>query len=323
LGITFSRVDAAKVEAANDSILRFKQSLSGIATQLTIAFGPTLESISTAMTAKIKEWIDTFKFFSTNWSLTWDLVKASAILQLQLLNDGFQNAMDFLQEKAAFGVGAIVGFFIGLKDRVVATFKELGNVAVAFGVAFKAAFDKILQGTFNPKTLAATFTSELIKTFANQKNVKTSSIFGKSSAVGNELQSIVKQQNDAARKARGSSIEATRQSLAGIASQISDERAKLDAAAAGPTRTAAAATATATGGPKAAATGPKFAGALRRGSAAAFSAINAARGNPTKNLETINKKQLKQQQKTTASVDKLVDEFLDTGVVNFDLVTIQ
>ncbi len=49
LGLSFSRIDAAKVEAANDSIQRLKLLLTGVSQQLAIASAPYLDAIATKM----------------------------------------------------------------------------------------------------------------------------------------------------------------------------------------------------------------------------------------------------------------------------------
>ena len=50
LGITFSKVDAAKVEAANDAWGRMKASITGVWRQLTVALAPTLEKLANEFT---------------------------------------------------------------------------------------------------------------------------------------------------------------------------------------------------------------------------------------------------------------------------------
>lgn len=49
LGKTFSRVDAAKIEAANDSMLRLKQSVMGVGQQIAISTAPSVERLADYM----------------------------------------------------------------------------------------------------------------------------------------------------------------------------------------------------------------------------------------------------------------------------------
>jgi hypothetical protein len=50
LGLTFNRLDAAKVEEANDAIQRMKSALTGIGQTLAIKLAPTIEAVSTKLT---------------------------------------------------------------------------------------------------------------------------------------------------------------------------------------------------------------------------------------------------------------------------------
>lgn len=51
LGLTFSRVDAAKVELANDSIERMKGALTGIANEIAISVAPAITSLAQVLTS--------------------------------------------------------------------------------------------------------------------------------------------------------------------------------------------------------------------------------------------------------------------------------
>ena len=61
LGITFSRVDAAQVEAANDAILRMKQGFAGIGNQLAVALGPTIANLADGMADFVSGTVSGFK----------------------------------------------------------------------------------------------------------------------------------------------------------------------------------------------------------------------------------------------------------------------
>ena len=50
LGITFTRIDAAKIEAANDSITRLKALFTGLTQQFTIRLAPIIEALATKAT---------------------------------------------------------------------------------------------------------------------------------------------------------------------------------------------------------------------------------------------------------------------------------
>lgn len=53
LGITFSRMEAAKVEEANDAVTRLEKSLGGLATQLTVTFAPALKEAADFLTKAV------------------------------------------------------------------------------------------------------------------------------------------------------------------------------------------------------------------------------------------------------------------------------
>lgn len=55
LGIAISRVDAAKLEDANDAILKMKQSFSGLVTQLAIKLAPIIKEVTDLMTLFAKD----------------------------------------------------------------------------------------------------------------------------------------------------------------------------------------------------------------------------------------------------------------------------
>lgn len=55
LGLTFSRIDAAKIEAANDAIVRMRASFQGLATMFTAVVAPALESMADTTTDFIKD----------------------------------------------------------------------------------------------------------------------------------------------------------------------------------------------------------------------------------------------------------------------------
>src|SRR5207247_2365101 len=51
LGLTYNRVDAAKVEAANDSMTRMKAVVTGVGNQLAIQLAPFIDAAATKLTA--------------------------------------------------------------------------------------------------------------------------------------------------------------------------------------------------------------------------------------------------------------------------------
>jgi len=53
LGITFNRIDAAKVEAANDAMTNLKAAISGLGQELAIKFAPTLQTVADMLTNAI------------------------------------------------------------------------------------------------------------------------------------------------------------------------------------------------------------------------------------------------------------------------------
>ena len=56
LGMTYSRIDAAKVEEANDAITRMKGSVTGLATELAVTIGPAIEATADGITKILEKW---------------------------------------------------------------------------------------------------------------------------------------------------------------------------------------------------------------------------------------------------------------------------
>ena len=54
LGISFSRVDAAKIEEANDAVTRLKAAFTGVANEITIKVAPAIETMADAITRMFK-----------------------------------------------------------------------------------------------------------------------------------------------------------------------------------------------------------------------------------------------------------------------------
>lgn len=99
LGLTFSRIDAAKVEAANDAMTRFKGVIRGAIQQLGIMASPYIEAIS----SKLVE-------LTTNGEGMGKTVSSAVELITQAISDmirGFENAINKVR---TFSSAFITGF---------------------------------------------------------------------------------------------------------------------------------------------------------------------------------------------------------------------
>ena len=87
-GIALSRVDAAKIEAANDATSRMKAAISGIATNIAVVLAPAIEHLANRIADVVKAW-DGFK------------TQIKATLDLLHITDSFpfQKEIDALEHK--------------------------------------------------------------------------------------------------------------------------------------------------------------------------------------------------------------------------------
>ena len=105
LGLTFSRLDAGKVEEANDAITRMKAGIAGMGRMAAIALSP--------MVTDIVNWVTEMEIavigFTDNWKKNWDMIKEWA--------PGFFDALaKNIENNWAVMVGNLVTDFIeGLK----------------------------------------------------------------------------------------------------------------------------------------------------------------------------------------------------------------
>ena len=120
-GIAVSRVDAAKVEAANDSLTRVAGVIRGVGTQLAVALAPYIEAAAVKFVelatagGGIKSTVGT----AVSWVAS---AIATAADVLEALKLGFQ----YLQAKATQGLGLIVSGLAKLNAAAETTMKFLG-----------------------------------------------------------------------------------------------------------------------------------------------------------------------------------------------------
>lgn len=121
LGISFSAVDAAKVEAANDAILRMQTVATGLGNTLAIAVSPFVEDLTTKFTDWIKEsgGIDTI----VNKALKETAIIAAKIADLFELGTA---AVRFFSGGVRIAVVAMINPFVGL-ERIIRGILNLFN----------------------------------------------------------------------------------------------------------------------------------------------------------------------------------------------------
>lgn len=94
LGATFSRIDAAKVEEANDALTTSWTAMKGIANELAIGFSPAITSAAHLMTSAFKEVRDMLKLQETMlkdakifWTTTFDSIGGTVKNLAKEIND--------------------------------------------------------------------------------------------------------------------------------------------------------------------------------------------------------------------------------------------
>lgn len=105
LGISFNRIDAAKVEAANDAMTRTKAAVTGLGTQLAINLSPYVEAIANKFTEMATSGTNANKMVSQGVAFATDLIGKMA------------NAVDMLA-MAWLAVQANANAHIGLLSKI-------------------------------------------------------------------------------------------------------------------------------------------------------------------------------------------------------------
>lgn len=91
LGMTYSRIDAAQVEAANDAIDRAKKRFQGLGNQLAIQLAPYIEAAAEKFTEFSTQWLDWGQIVETtiDWVVTGLGIVADVFHTLKLLGQAY------------------------------------------------------------------------------------------------------------------------------------------------------------------------------------------------------------------------------------------
>ncbi len=140
LGITVSRVDAAKVEAANDAIFRTKQVLGGVASSLTVELAPFIQQAADEFTNAAKAsggFGDEIRSaMETGLRLAGKLGNVIQGLRvvfkgIEVAAFGFGSAMMSAFELAATGVTSFADLHISAINKIIESLNKLPNVDIA------------------------------------------------------------------------------------------------------------------------------------------------------------------------------------------------
>lgn len=149
-GLAFTKIDAAKIDAANDAVTKLGLSIKGAFSQAVIKIAPHLTNLVSQADFSFKEIgksvgnfvgnsITNVAFMARNWDLHWDLMTTSAGIQLNRLNA--------LVSGAFAGVETLLK---GLQKNWSAVFADLGNKmkeGLSVGGGWKLGFDSQKAGS--------------------------------------------------------------------------------------------------------------------------------------------------------------------------------
>jgi hypothetical protein len=182
LGITFSAIDAAKVEQANDAMNRVKRAVGGVSQELAIGLAPMLEDIASFVTTtvvpqfrKIPEVISDLTFAFNNFS---DLAKLAILDIVSLGLAAFPELEKPIEQVVAFYIGAFSGwkaFFSSIIQNMIGGLKELQNVAMAVVAGISASFAALKAGDFTK--VSSAFGDAFFSTLESQKDVEAPNAF--------------------------------------------------------------------------------------------------------------------------------------------------
>lgn len=181
LGITLDRVDAAKIEAANDSISRTKGVFEGLSNQLAVAFSPLITEVATNM---YQSALDTKEFGNIGTKVAKFLVKAfgkvgDAIAGIKVVLLGVQYLAQSFYAAMVSGLSKLVRSFDPLIEKYnqIASLFGMGkieNKAAEFGeevaevlknnaAQTKAKIDEILNAPLPSENVMAWYDSVQLK----------------------------------------------------------------------------------------------------------------------------------------------------------------
>lgn len=140
LGLTFSAIDAEKVDAAGDSIAQMKLAVQGAFQAVAIELAPAISSLaSTAAFAfsdaakSVGHFITVARnevaFFVGTWALQWELIKVNTAITWDTLKAGAIGTFD-----------AIVAGAVALAKNLVSIYQYIGSTQKALAEGIKAFF---------------------------------------------------------------------------------------------------------------------------------------------------------------------------------------
>lgn len=151
LGITFSAVDAAKVEESNDAWHRVKTAVSGVVRMFTVHLAPVLTNISTkfvevakVIIAKVREWAPAFTAFANvaiaMFNYVFDAVSGVFSSIFGVISGNMGSALDFVIE-------SLIGLEFNIRNFesiATAAFLNIAASAIGFGAEITHFFTGVL-----------------------------------------------------------------------------------------------------------------------------------------------------------------------------------
>ena len=182
LGVTFSRMDSAKVEEANDAMNRVKRAVGGAVTRLTIALAPMIEKVANTITEFVVPAFAGLGDMLADMGFAFANFGTSAKLALLGIVQKGLTAFPMLEKPIEQFVSFYIGHFMGLKaffgsiiQNMIGGLMELKNFGIAVGAGISAAFAAIKSGDFSGA--ASAFGDAFASTLAAQENVKAPNAF--------------------------------------------------------------------------------------------------------------------------------------------------
>ncbi|MGN6370968.1 MAG: hypothetical protein ACTHN5_22155 [Phycisphaerae bacterium] len=175
LGMTFSRLDASKVEAANDAVTRMKGLFTGVASKIAIGLAPIIDFTATNFTNFLSQAVPSLTRFSESWSNMLPAIGGAMAGIFTAVSNIWGNIYNFISE-----VGA------GIYQTVSQNWESMLTTAVSLGMSiwdttsatFGAMFDlaeTVWDGIVGVWNWA---TGDTIDTTANAEQ-QTSNIFSR------------------------------------------------------------------------------------------------------------------------------------------------
>ncbi len=182
----------------------FKDFLAWLQSTWSSVFGDSLPKSTNAMWQGVLDWIkqaaDLVSLLTSDFGLAWETIKVSAEIAFDSIKNTFIDVFNFMQSHLYGVIAAISEGFTGIGEYMMATFREVGKVAVAVWEGIKAVWNSGFDISNIPKVFGDAFS----KALASQKDEKIPEIGKRMKQAYAEASTGVGIQNgpgDAARKA--------------------------------------------------------------------------------------------------------------------------